>query len=188
MTTESDDDLVAAIRAGDNDAAVRFERRFRERIEALARKQRVPVHDCGDIVQNVLAAALRQIHQGTFRGTAALSTWLYPIIKGKLADYWRTKRGPPTTSLETVTDRDHQLVATNRDDVLAVQEALARLPADEHLLLWMHEAEGYTLKEIGPLIGLRKSAVAERLAHARRHFRAAIRDGGKNPGPRRLKE
>lgn len=188
MTTESDDELVAALRADDSDACFRFERRFRERIEALARKQRVPADDCGDIVQNVLADALRQIRQGKFRGAAALSTWLYPIINGKLADYWRTKRGPPTTSLETVTDRDHQLVAINRDDVLAVQQALARLPTDEHLLLWMHEAEGYTLEEIGVLIGLRKSAVAERLVRARQHFRAAIRDGGKNPGPQRLKE
>jgi hypothetical protein len=32
--------------------------------------------------QNVLAAALRQIRQGTFRNTAALSTWLYAIING----------------------------------------------------------------------------------------------------------
>jgi RNA polymerase sigma-70 factor (ECF subfamily) len=188
MTTESDEELVAAIRTGDNDAAVRFERRFSERIQALARKQQVPADDCGDIVQNVLADALRQIRQGTFRGAAALSTWLYPIINGKLADYWRTKRGPPTTSLETLRDRDHQVVASNPTDVLAVQQALVRLPSEEHLLLWMHEAEGYTLEEIGPLIGLRKSAVAERLARARQHFRSAIRDGGKNPGPQRLRE
>lgn len=189
MTIRSDSELAAAISAGDEAVATAFDERFRGRIEAIARKRGVPVSDCGDIAQEVLAYAFRQIRDGKFRGTAALSTWLYPIINGKIADYWRARKSSQPVSLEAVLDSEQAVVMSNsNDDIVAVHQALARLPDNEHLLLWLHEAEKYTLKEIGQLIGLGKSAVAERLEHARAHFRAVIRDGGRPSPPKRLKE
>src|SRR2546430_705467 len=99
MGSDSDRDLAAAIQAGDEDAAHRFDQRFRRRIEAIAWKRGVPQDDCCDVAQEVLSDSVRQLREGRFRGAASLSTWLYPIINGKLADYWRARRGPEIVSL-----------------------------------------------------------------------------------------
>jgi RNA polymerase sigma factor (sigma-70 family) len=118
-----------------------------------------------------------------------LITWLYQIIHGKTADYWR-KQDPRTVSLETLAHDNPAFVtrAIDRDETVAVQQALSCLAPEEQILLLLHDSERHTLVEIGHMVGLRKSAVAERLARAREHFRCALRDGGKFSSPKRLKE
>jgi RNA polymerase sigma-70 factor (ECF subfamily) len=176
-----DEELVEAIKARDEDAAAKFDERFRGRIEALARRRGIPSNDCPDVAQDVLVDAVRQIRQGNYRGEASLGTWLHMIIGGKIGDYWRRHRAKEHVSLDIATsgERDQGAIVDN-DLVLSVRQALGRLAPMDRFLLVLHEQQKYTLEEIGPMIGLRKSAVAERLAHARARFRIALRDGGKN--------
>lgn len=189
MPTDAADDLVGAIQAGDESAAADFVQRFRPRIETIARKRKVRADDLPDVVQEVLADAIRQIQQGRFRRDAALSTWLYTIIQGKIANYWRDKCGPEVVSLDSVGHYERSLIShDSRERVLWVQEALGRLASTDRFLLILYEQQQYTLEEIGRMIGLRKSAVAARLERAREQFRIAIRDGGKTGGPKRLKK
>jgi RNA polymerase sigma-70 factor (ECF subfamily) len=185
----SDGELVRRIEAGGEDAARIFVDRFRSRIGAILRRRKVPVDDRDDVAQQILADALRQIGEGRFRGDSRLETWLYTIVNGKAADYWR-RRGPRTVSLQTVAADDPAFVTTSldADQVLAVQQALSRLTADDQVLLLLHDAERYTLEEIGRMIGLRKSAVSKRLERAREHFRGAIERGGNSAISGRLKE
>jgi RNA polymerase sigma factor (sigma-70 family) len=139
------------------------------------------------VVQEVLADAIRQIESGAFKESAALGTWIHTIMNGKVADYWR-KRGDATlVPLAAIAESHQSLVAgENRVEVIAVRQALSRLPALDQLLLLLHEQEGYTLEEIGPMVHLRKSAVAERLARARERYRQALNHGGNQPQTRRL--
>ncbi|HLG56872.1 MAG TPA: sigma-70 family RNA polymerase sigma factor [Vicinamibacterales bacterium] len=184
-----DDDLVARIRAGDEDAASLFDERFRARIERIARHRGVPSADCPDIAQLVLTDAIRQIQGGLFRGAASLTTWLYPIISGKIADYRRRQPRAELVPLESLaSDNAALLTKPSSDDVVWVRQALARLSAEEQLLLFLHDRQRHTLQEIGRLLRLKKSAVGERLAHAREHFRQALRDGGNPPPSKRLKD
>lgn len=183
--------LVEAICAGDDDAAAVFCRRFRPRVLALVRGRRIPSQDCDAVIQDVLATALDQIGRQRFRGDSRLGTWLYAIATGKVADYWRAavpaKQFVQLDQVPAVSTRIR--VECHPDDMIAVQDVLKRLPPEDRLVLWLHDAEGATLEEIGRRIGRRKSAVAERLAHARERFRLAFGEGtGKNPPKPRLKE
>jgi RNA polymerase sigma factor (sigma-70 family) len=190
MTRQEDEALARAIASGDELAASRFDQTFRARIEAIARKRKVPGSDCADVAQDVLADALRQLRQGKFRGEASLATWLHPILHGGIANYFRRRHGPKTVSLDDLADVDNRsLVATgDRHAVLAVQQALSQLsPADQFLLVLYYQ-QGWTLEEIGPMVGLRKSAVAEHVKAACERFRVALRNGGKNPDSPRLKD
>jgi RNA polymerase sigma-70 factor, ECF subfamily len=182
-------ELVRAVASGSEDAANLFVDRFRDRIDTLLRRRKIPVDDRGDVTQQTLADALRQIREGRFRGDSSLQTWLYTIVKGKAADYWR-RRGPHTVSLQTVPADDPAFATSSldADQVLAVQQALSRLAAEDQVVLLLHDAERYTLEEIGQMIGLRKSAVAKRLERAREHFRATIGRGGNSPVAGRLTE
>jgi len=188
VVSPDDAQIVAAIRLKEDSGIRALEQRFRSRIEAFARKRRVPVQDCPDIAQEVVADAVRQIQAGSYREAASLGTWIHRIMIGKVADYWRKNNRGQVVALEDVPN-DHALMThANEDDVVAVRKALAQLaPADQLLLVW-HDQQGYTLEEIGKLIGRRKSAVAERLAKARDQFRQAILFGGRNPAPKRLKD
>lgn len=189
MTRPEDEELAHAIAGGDEAAASRFDQMFRAKVEAFARKRNVPTPDCPDVTQEVLADALRQLRLGKFRGEASLATWLHPIIKGGIANYFRKRRGPEIVSLQDLADDHPSLVTTgNNPAVLGVRQALSRLSTGDQFLLLLYHQRGLTLEEVGSMVGLRKSAVAERLKAARERFRTALRDGGRNPDSRRLKD
>jgi RNA polymerase sigma factor (sigma-70 family) len=189
MKRHEDEELARAVTGGDEAAASCFDQMFRARIEAFARKRNVPTSDCADVAQEVLADALRQLRQSKFRGEASLATWLHPIIKGGIANYFRKRRGPEAVSLQDLPDDHRSLVVPgNTPAVLVVRQALSRLSTADQFLLLLYYQQGRTLEEIGPMVGLRKSAVAEHLKAARERFRTVLRDGGRSPESRRLKE
>jgi RNA polymerase sigma-70 factor, ECF subfamily len=182
-----DHDLAHVIQAGREDAVSEFTSRFRPRIEAVVRNRGVPSRDRDDVVQDILSDAIRQLQQGRFREAAALSTWVYRIALGKTVDYWRKPRPTALLPLEDIKRGDEALIATrNEDAVLAVRQALGRLSAEDRLILHLHEQQGYTLEEMTVFFRLKKSALAERLAHARERFRVEILRGGKNADIKRL--
>jgi RNA polymerase sigma factor (sigma-70 family) len=158
-------------------------------LRILVSRFRIPSQDRPDVVQDVLTDATRQLRQGHFREAAALATWVHRIALGKVADYWRKLGRARLIRLDDVADSHEVLVATgNPDAVVAVNQALSCLSTEDQLLLVLQEQQGYTLQEISPIIGLRKSAVAARLARAREQFRLAILGGGRNLMSKRLKD
>jgi RNA polymerase sigma-70 factor (ECF subfamily) len=183
--------LVEAIRAGDDRAATAFCELFAPRVRSVLGRRGVVSQDVEPLVQEILFTALEQLRTGRFRLEARLGTWLFTIVNGKAVDYWR--RSAPTrrdVSLDGVTiEPSSATLASRQDDVLAVKEALGRLAPEDRLVLWLHDAEGATLEEIGRRIRRKKSAVAERLAHARERFRLAFgNSAGRTSSKLRLKE
>jgi RNA polymerase sigma-70 factor (ECF subfamily) len=173
-----DEQIAAGIRRGDRDAEREFCERFQPRVAAIARRRRVLVHECADVTQEVLIDAIRQIRSGKFRGDASFATWLRPIIAGKIADYFRRIPRGLQVSLEAIADQE--LVSATRfsqEDVFWVRQALERLSVEDQFILRLHEYQQLTLEEIGRLIGLKKSAVADRVKAARNNFRVALRGG-----------
>ena len=182
--------LVEAIRSGDQVAASTFCDRFTSRVALMIRGRRIPTADCDALVQDILATALHQLGRGQFKGDARLGTWLHSIVLGKVADYWRASRTDKRlVSLDAVpTESLRRTFDFRPEDSLAVQEALHRLSPEDRLVLWLRDAEGATLEEIGRRIGRKKSAVAERVSRARELFRIEFdRGAGKSSTNRRLK-
>jgi RNA polymerase sigma-70 factor (ECF subfamily) len=182
--------LVEAIQSGDQAAASTFCDRFTSRVALMIRGRRIPTADCDALVQDILATALHQLGRGQFKGDARLGTWLHRIVLGKIADYWRASRtAKQLVPLESVpTESLWGTFDFRPEDGLAVQEALHRLSLEDRLVLWLRDAEGATLEEIGRRIGRKKSAVAERVARARELFRIEFGgSGGKSSTKPRLK-
>jgi RNA polymerase sigma-70 factor (ECF subfamily) len=167
MTDEQD--WIAALARGDERTIERFDTRFRPRLIGLARKRGLGTADAEDVAQAAIADALHAVARGTFRGQSALSSWLHSIVQHKIADHWR--KLPP--AFVPVSD-DHRIVATSQADVLLVRQILEQMDGLDRFVLVSHESHGRTLEEIGALVGLKKSAVGERLERARRRFRSAV--------------
>jgi len=130
--------------------------------------------DAEDAVQETAVRAIRSIH--TFRGEAALSTWLMRIcvnvcrdrIRGlvqqremldaaRIDTLWRDE----TYTVDPVT------VVVAADDRDRLRRALDRLPPAQRLVLLLHDAAGWPTGEIAEMEGLALPTVKSHLRRAR---------------------
>jgi RNA polymerase sigma-70 factor (ECF subfamily) len=194
---ESDLDLVARMRAGKQPAFDEFFNASAPRLAAfVARRSGLDSASVEDIVQNTLIKAVRNL--ASYRGEAALFTWLTTICRHELADVTRkAARQPRHDSLSEPGAALHvplQLrVPTHREpaeeveaewDSDAVIRALNALPERYALALEAKYGDGLSVEEIGHLLGLSPTAAQSLLARARDAFRARWREGSDDTSER----
>lgn len=135
-----------------------------------------------DAAQEALAIAARRL--GNCQAEAALTTWLYQILRRVVANSRRTawvRRlfRPAPDALEPAFEADSP---ADTEAELAVRTCFQRLsPALAEVLL-LHEVEGYTRPEISQILGLPEGTVASRLRLAKDAFR---KHWDETPTPRR---
>jgi RNA polymerase sigma factor (sigma-70 family) len=176
--TSSEQDLVAAARAGDDRAFEELYSRYRERISSFILAK---VRDHGraeDIAQDVFISALKRL-RATER-EIAFKPWIYEIAKNACIDEFRRSK----RTLEVSLDVDDELSGTGRgllsiaptppaaveskqrlDDL---QGAFSGLSDSHHKLLVMREFEGLSYNEIGVRTGMSRQVVESTLFRARR--------------------
>lgn len=136
-----------------------------------------------DIVQQTLCRALRKMD--TYRGEAAMFTWLCQICRSQLSDYFEhqgrhAKRFVPVeddpqiqAALDAMAspDMDPEL-ATRRSEVARlVQVVLDRLPPRYGDALEWKYVDGISVDEIAARMGLQHGAAQSLLQRARLAFR-----------------
>jgi RNA polymerase sigma-70 factor (ECF subfamily) len=166
VPNRSDADLLAAHCAGDPDAFGELFRRHRDRMWAVA------VRTCGDpeiaadAVQDGFLAAFRRAD--SFRGDAAVTTWLHRIVINACLDRLRRRR--PTTPLP---EYDSVETADRRDDhasteaALDVRAALARLPEGQRVALVLVDMHGMGVAEAAEVLGVAEGTGKSRCARGR---------------------
>ena len=140
-----------------------------------------------EVVQSTLCKAMRNI--GTFRGEAALFTWICQICRRQIADWVRETR---RHSDRIVLIEDSPKVQAALDSISApdeespdalyghgqvgglVRAVLDRLPARYGDALEWKYVEGLSVEEIGSRLGIGTTAAQSLLARARISFREAI--------------
>ncbi len=187
-TFVNDDELIAAMLRGDEAAfrsffASYFPRLYRFALPRLANDAEA----ARDVVQGALAKAMRMLP--SYRGEAALFTWLCKICRGQIVDYLRANRRhaqnvahfEDSAELRAVLEA----VAAPRADEPAygyavtemrrlVQSVLDRLPARYGDVLEWKYIQGRSVDEIGDLLGVGHTAAQSMLARARTAFREAL--------------
>jgi RNA polymerase sigma-70 factor (ECF subfamily) len=147
--------------------------------------------ESSDIVQQTLLRAHERI--GQFQGTSAAEfrAWLRMILARQLTDLAR-RAGQPywlgRQSLEAVLDRssahlDSLLAdeepspseqAQRREQLLRLTEAVARLPEDQRMVVELHHLNGYSVAEVGRLVGRSTGSVAGLLHRGMKALRAHL--------------
>ena len=94
--TATDAELLAAHVAGDADAFGELFTRHRDRLWAVALRTSGSPEDAADALQEAMIAAFRRA--GSFRGDAAVTTWLHRIVVNACLDQHRRRKSRPTTT------------------------------------------------------------------------------------------
>jgi RNA polymerase sigma-70 factor, ECF subfamily len=165
----SDEELVAAVRAGDRQAADWLVLRHAPRVTRVLARILGGDPDLVDHAQEVLFRALRELGQlreaGAFRGwVAALAVTEARRVLRKRAR-WRWLFGEPV-EVELVDEGDE----AGREAMSAVYDVLARLREDERTAFALRYLEGMELTEVAAAMGISLATAKRRLQSGRRRF------------------
>jgi len=176
----TDADLVAAVRAGDQQASQAFYERLRAPIDrALLRVFGRREQDHEDFVQIALEQVVDSIATRAFRGRCSLSTWAMLIASrvalGEIRR--RVRRGPryePDVESSSAVDEMERLQA--RQVLRRVRSALALLGRRSADVVYLSDVEGYSEAEVAQALGISVAATHSRLVRGRQRMKAALRD------------
>jgi len=102
--TRLDRDLVQRCRRGDLGAFEDMYKRFGGRLYTVAYRITGSAADAEDLVQDIFLQAYRRLD--TFRGEAALGTWLHRLAVNACLDFVRSKQGRRQRMTDPVEDLD----------------------------------------------------------------------------------
>jgi len=133
-----------------------------------------------EVVQAALSAAVTKLK--TWRGEAALMTWLFTFCRHEIAGWWRRSKREPSTALfaddlphaEAALDSLAMAHARASDTSRIVQSILDRLPRHYGDVLEWKYLEALSVNEIAARLGLSAKAAESLLTRARNAFRDAF--------------
>ncbi|MBQ1096378.1 RNA polymerase sigma factor SigM [Streptomyces sp. b94] len=169
----SDQDLLARHVEGDPDAFGELVRRHRDRLWAVALRTLGDREEAADAVQDALVSAYRAAH--TFRGQAAVTTWLHRITVNACLDRARKAASRKTAPVDD-TERLEQLLephesasapAERNDLHRQLLEALGTLPADQRAALVLVDMQGYPVAEAARVLNVPTGTIKSRCARGR---------------------
>jgi RNA polymerase sigma-70 factor (ECF subfamily) len=133
-----------------------------------------------DVVQDVLLKAWRE--RGTFRGDAALTTWLVRIALTTAADHARAARRRrrfgwllgDVPARRDPSDAAAATADTTGEPLDRTQRALQRLRHDDREVLVLRYLEQRPIPDVAALLGCSRAAADARLSRARARLRAEL--------------
>ena len=161
---------------------------------AALRMTRNPA-DAEDLVQETFAKAYAAFHQ--YRPGTNLKAWLYRIRTNTFINTYRKKqREPLQSNADDVEDWQEHRAASHSslglrsaeaealdligDDV--VKEALAQLPDDFRMAVYLADVEGFAYKEIAEIMDTPIGTVMSRLHRGRRQLRDLLAEHARDLG------
>ena len=130
---------------------------------------RVPAN-AEDLVQETFIEIMRSIKN--FRGEAAVGSWIRRIAVTKslmfLRSAWTSRSQALADGFDDMTAGDNLSHGISRhpDDAMDLDAALANLSDVSRSVVWLHDVEGYTHKEIAAFMGKSESFSKSQLSRA----------------------
>lgn len=199
----SDAELLAAHVAGDSGAFGVLFSRHRDRLWAVALRTMGNPDDAADGLQDGMVAAYRRA--GSFRGEAAVTTWLHRVVVNACLDRLRAAKvrraEPLPDDLEEYGDRGSTISATHATEDPAdltergerrrqVLDALAELPDAQRAALVLVDMEGYPVAEAALMLECAVGTVKSRCSRGRARLAVLLAglldsvDGAEHQPPR----
>jgi RNA polymerase sigma-70 factor (ECF subfamily) len=200
---ESDDGIVARLRAGDEDAFRELLDRYDAPLRRLARGYVATDTAADEVVQDTWVAVLRGIDR--FEQRSSLKTWIFRILMNIARTRGtRDKRSVPFSSLGPDDDEGAPTIAADRfqgpdgrnpghwaafptrwhdhpdvravgqDTLQVVRDALDTLPPSQQEVVRLRDLEGWTSAEVCNALGLTETNQRVLLHRGRARLRAAL--------------
>lgn len=183
-----EDGLITRSLAGDQDAFEVLVRRHGPRVFNIVASFFRRRDIVEDIAQEVFARAYFSL--ASFTLGRSFEAWIARIAVNACYDQLRAQRRRVEYSLPRPSDEDDQWLEVKmlevamdkhvsgerqREAAAIADQLLARLPAEDRLVLVLMDRDGYSVKEISDMTGWGASKVKVRAFRARRTLRAAMK-------------
>ena len=167
----------------------RFERDalvFTSQLYGAALRYTKNTHDAQDLVQDTYAKAFTSFHQ--FEPGTNLKAWLYRILTTTFINNYRKDQRRPQISAGEIEDWQIADASSHtsdqgksaEDEVLEniadkdVKEALAAMPEDFRMAVYLSDVEGFSYKEVAEITGVPTGTVMSRLHRGRKMLRTSL--------------
>jgi RNA polymerase sigma-70 factor (ECF subfamily) len=180
----ADAELVDRCRRGEVDAFEELYRRHSARLYNLAFRMFGNATDAEDVLQEIFLLAYRKL--SSFKGEAALSTWLYRLAMNHCLDHLRSKAARMGHATDSLDDEERPAAApSTAPEMVAsrvdLERAIERLPEGCRAAFLLHDVEGFEHREIAEILGIATGTSKSQVHKARTKIRAYLT----RPGPRR---
>src|SRR5436309_2084278 len=180
-TLQTDIQLVAAVRRGDDRAFEELYARYHRRISSYIFGMVKDHARAEDLTQEVFMSALRRMRDTDW--PIAFKPWVYEIAKDACIDQCRRARRAEEVSYDaeegmgaadygrlTSSDATPDVAMERRQELDHLRGALGGLSDAHHQILVMREFEGLSYREIGERMGMSRPSVESTLFRARKRL------------------
>jgi RNA polymerase sigma-70 factor (ECF subfamily) len=175
-TGTADDELVAAVAAGDRQALELLYRRHAPWLAGRLAARTTSRELAEEALQDTFLAAWRGAR--AYHGTGEVPAWLWGIARRRLASLARRQR-PGVLSLEVAGERVDQAAgpeeaALGRDASDRIRLAVAHLPDDQRAAITAVVYQGQTIEQAALAAAVPQGTIKSRLHRARLHIRKEL--------------
>jgi RNA polymerase sigma-70 factor (ECF subfamily) len=167
---------------------------FTSQLYGAALRYTKDTHDAQDLVQDTYAKAFTSFHQ--FEPGTNLKAWLYRILTTTFINNYRKDQRRPQISAGEVEDWQLADASSHTSDqgksaeeeVLEniadkdIKDALAAMPEDFRMAVYLSDVEGFSYKEIAEITGVPTGTVMSRLHRGRKLLRESLSEYAKDRG------
>ncbi|MCZ6870425.1 MAG: RNA polymerase sigma factor [Gammaproteobacteria bacterium] len=152
--------LVRRLKRGDRRALAKVYDALSTPVYTLARRMLNDADAAAEVAHDTFIDVMTRA--STLQDDSAVAGWVRSIAVNhclmRLRSPWHRRRdtSPPDDRESAKPDGTEQLID--------IERALARLPAETRTVIWLHEVEGYTHAEIGQMFGRTSSYSKSQLA------------------------
>lgn len=169
----TDRQLMAAHVAGDPDAFAELVRRHQGRLWAVAVRTLRDPEEAADALQDAFVSAYRNAQ--SYRGDAAVTTWLHRVVVNACLDRVRRAKARPSVPMPEYDlpqrGDDHARTEARLD----IGAALARLPEHQRVAIVLVDLHDMPLAEVAQVVGVAEGTVKSRCSRGRAALAAMLR-------------
>ncbi len=168
MLSVDDRIWIEKVAAGDPEAIAQFVDRFYPTVFRFLWHSCGSKEDAEDLASQALLKARFDIKR--FRADGPLAAWMFSIARREYLQFRRRK------ALGSLFEAKHRSEPdpTCNDDVIVIQQALARLSPNLRTAFLLTEVEGLTTEEASAAIGIPAGTVKSRCHHAKKRLREIL--------------
>lgn len=177
-----DEDLIAAVLAGSEEAFRQLIERYQERVTRLLMRFVRDRFAVEDLLQEVFIKVFRKLH--TFNRESALYTWIYRISVNAATDHLDRQGRRRLRLVEDIAmvEQDQRAAgaAGSAEPLMAAEmrrvtrEVLEMLPEKYRTILILREYEDLSYTEMAEVLACSIGTVESRLFRARKRFKEAL--------------
>ena len=189
MDKDTELEIASGLRAGNRQAWLQLYDAYAERLWTdVGRRMGFDCEEAADVVQEIFLAAARSA-KGFNANRGSLWAWLWGIGRRQIALYYR-KQAPKATFAQArlwlvsldgrknwidAKSEPPQDIVETREMAALVRLALSELPGEYQTLLLAKYVDGQAIDTMAGDLNCSHSAVASKLARARKAFRRTLR-------------